>query len=296
MKHYYNLDSISYQECYKKLLDTEKWLNSKGIETKETRFEKILENVKTINESFKSNTIDSMIKEKGNEVLWFSLLEAAPFELICKSFKNLKDHEIPRKKLKDILGGPFLPKEEEIGDSNVNTRNYLFELELAAKLKSKGINIIGFDDVKFEFESIDFIIECKRIFSDKTVKPNVEKAYEQLKKQMNENKRGIIALSVEKIYKTDHLYFEATEAETEIKINQIIDSFIKENRKYWGNFIDIRIIGIFIVLKFIVIIKPRQLLTSGFQLAVLPLCTPKNLQYSDYDRLMALGNKLMNKS
>ena len=220
--------------------------------------------IKLIHDSYVGNSIDSLIAKKGNEELWFSLLEATPFESIYEAFKHLKDHEIPKRKLTDILSGPFLPKEEESGTSSVNNRNYLFELELASKLKSKGITITGFDDVKFQFESIDFIIECKRIFSDRTVRANIEKAYEQLKKQMgtNEKKRGIIALSIEKICQTDHLYFEATEAKTETRINQYIDSFIKDNKQYWEKIVDIRIIGIFIILKFIVIIEPQHLLSN----------------------------------
>ncbi|MBI5204160.1 MAG: hypothetical protein HZA11_04500 [Nitrospirae bacterium] len=296
MKHSYKLDSISYEKSHENLLSVEAWLNSKGIVTENTRFKKIKENVKAIHESLVGHSLGSLITEKGNEELWFSLLEATPFESIYEAFKQLKDHEIPKRKLTDILSGPFLPKEEESGTSNVNNRNYLFELELASKLKSKGINITGFDDIKFEFESVDFTIECKRIFSDRTVRANIEKAYEQLQKQMatDEQKRGIIALSIEKIFQIDHLYFEATKAETETRINQYIDSFRKDNRQYWEKIIDIRVIGIFIILKFIVIIEPQHILTHGFQLAVVPLCSPAHLQYRDYDMLMALGNKLAN--
>lgn len=259
MIYSHEVDSISYEESHDNLLAVEAWLNSKGILTANTRFEKIKDNVKAIHDSFVANSLDSLIAEKGNEELWFSLLEATPFESIYKAFKELKDHEIPKRKLRDILSGPFLPKEEESGTSSVNNRSFLFELELASKLKLKGINVTGFNDVKFEFESVNFTIECKRIFSDKTVKANIEKAYEQLKKQMSsdEKKRGIIALSIEKVFQTDHLYFEATEAETEKRVNQYIDSFIKDNKQYWEKIIDIRIIGIFIFLKFIVIIEPK---------------------------------------
>lgn len=294
MKHSYKLASISYENCHENLLAIEAWLNSKGIITANTRFEKIKENVKAIHDSFIGNSLDALIAEKGNEELWFSLLESTPFESIHEAFKNLKDHEIPKRKLRDILSGPFLPKEEESGTASVNNRNLLFELELASKLKSKGINVTGFDDVKFAFESVDFVIQCKRIFSDRAVRSNIEIAYEQLRKQMDsdEQKRGIIALSIEKLIQTDHLYFEATEAETEKRINQYIDSFIKNNKQYWEKIIDIRIVGVFIILKFIVIIEPQHMLTHGFQVAIYPQCSPAHLQYSDYDRLMALGNRL----
>lgn len=295
MKHSYNLRRISYQESCGKLLGVERWLNSKGIITENTRFKKILENVSKLYEAHKSQALDSLIQERGNKELWFSLLEASPFELIYETFSNLRRYEIspPKEKLKSIIDGPFLPEEEEKGSGNVNNRNYLFELELAAKLRNRGIKILGFADVKIEFESVNFFIECKRLFSDKNIKSNIERAYEQLKKQMSEKDRGIIALSIEKIYKTDHLIFEATEAETEDRVNQIIDTFIRENEEYWQRIIDIRVVGVFVVLKFIVIIRPKILLTSGFQLAIRPLCSPVNLQYSDYDRLIALGNKLI---
>jgi len=296
MKESYKLDSISYQKSYELLLKVESWLNSKGILTKDTRFEKIKGNVKAIHDSFVGNSLDSLIAEKGIEELWLSLLESTPFESIYKAFKDLKDHEIPRRKLRDTLSGPFLPTEEKSGTETVNSRNYLFELELASKLKNKGINVNGFDDVKFTFESVDFTIECKRIFSDKTVRTNIEKAYEQLKERMNANekKRGIIALSIEKIFQTDHLYFSATEAEVGTRINNYIDSFIKQNKQHFlRTILDIRIIGFFIIQKFIAIIEPQHLLTSGFQVAVHPLCSPAHFQYSDYDRLMALGNTLL---
>lgn len=290
------LNSISYQKLYDELINTKKWLNSKRINTINTRFEEILNTVKEINEHYKSNTLNSIIEKKGNEQLWFSLLESNAFTLIYESFKDLKDHDLPRNKLRCSLQGPFLPREEVTGESNVNNRNLLFELELAAKLKSKGIDITGFDDIKFYHDSVEFVVECKRISSKKSVKSNISKAHDQIKQSMKNknNIKGIIALSVEKLFKTDEYILKVeTEDEIKDKVSQILNYFIRENKKYWDNIIDIRIVSIFIVLKFIAIIKSkRNMLTSGFQIDIVPLCSPQSLQFCDYNLLMSLGKQL----
>lgn len=295
----FSLEKENYQQIHDGLVQAKSWLNSIGVKTDGTRFDKIIANVDLMNKHFKNKTLESLIDTKGNEELWFSLLESHAFVDIYEAFKDLKDDKLPRKKLQDVLDGPFLPREEVKGDANVNNRNFLFELELAARFKKQGVLPTGFEDIKFTYNEHNFNIQCKRIFSKKRVKDNIAGAYKQLQQQMTavSGERGIIAISIEKIFETDRLILLVDTPEAiDPKIDKIFNSFRMDNSTYWEKFIDPRIVGIFVVLKFIIEIQNIRLLTRGTFIECIPLCSEKHLQFVDYHTFKELSYQLYPKT
>ncbi len=215
-------------------------------------------------------------------------MDAFAFIEIYKALS--KQNDLPQKKLMDKLKesvkGPFLQKNENPLISNVNSRNALFELELAAKISNSGIKLFDLDDIQFEYDSYNFHVECKRLISKDKVEENIEKAYKQLQVKLNDkNDRGIIALSLDKLPKIDNKVFPTDNTERIYeKFNLIGDIFRNQYQKVWSRFIDIRIISIFLFIKFISIQKDNDknlpLYLTSWQIDIIPLCE-NQLQRND---------------
>ncbi len=93
---------------------------------------------------------------------------------------------------------------------NIEGRNLLFELEVACKVKQQGHAIIDFDDVQYLCNGVKINVQCKRLHSEGATRRNVNKAVEQYQRRAitDQQLKGVIALSVEKITNTDGSIFE----------------------------------------------------------------------------------------
>lgn len=285
----------SYQEILNKLNPCELWLKSLNIPTSNSRLSEIIGYIDSLNSHYNNQTLPSLIEEVGNEKLWFALLESRAFITIHEAFLGLNQSRLPKKKLEEILKGPFLPTDEKPGDANVNARNCLFELELAARMKSSGFNVTGFDDIEFDYSNNKFNIQCKRLFSVRNMSYNINRAYEQLGGKLNNNAgKGIIALAIEKIEETDRYLLDvSSKQEGGNKVNQRIVSIIQKYGNLWHNFIDIRVIGVLICLKFISIIRDEgPLLASGFFIGCDPLCSNQSTQFYDRQLIENIARQL----
>lgn len=154
------LKRITYEDMLLELLEFELWLGHKGIKTTLTRLEEVINFIEILVGNWKAVTLEQLISRVSVEYLYYGLSEANAFIYAYNSLKLLPDNKIPRKLLRQIILGPFLAKDEISGDANVNPRNFLFEIEIAAKLVSKGLKITGVEDVQFDFEHYNFAIQC----------------------------------------------------------------------------------------------------------------------------------------
>jgi hypothetical protein len=153
-----NFNRVGFYEILSKTEEAEKWLAGMGIATTKGRFREILDLNQTILDHKKRNDIEGLLKTHDTVQLYYALTEAFAFGEIHDAFKNEKSHILRRSQLKKMIGGPFLPWDEPVeGD---NARNTLFELETAAKLKTTGMTILGFDDVDFVFGKTQFNVQC----------------------------------------------------------------------------------------------------------------------------------------
>ena len=197
------LNTISFPVLYDDLVETQSWFESLEISTKETRLERILEYVRIAAEHWDEGTLGEILEQYGSQNIEISILDAEVFVRIHRQFQTLKSHRLPRRKLRLILDGELLPSDDDIS-GGAGSRNYLFELGLAARLMSKGLSIKEWDDIQFGFEDYDFRIECKRLGSSRNIGHNITDASATLSKKMVKDRdMGIIALAIERIANTD---------------------------------------------------------------------------------------------
>lgn len=262
------LSKTTYNEILTQLRKTSNWLSDKAqINTSGTRFEAIYSNVQQITEKFECGTLETLIEEKGNEDLWLSLTESDAFIRIFTALKHIESAKLPRRALKLTLGGPLLPREET--PNTAQSRNILFELELAARFHEAGISIIGFDDIKLYFDGNHIGVQCKRPFSKKGVRDNLRSAKEQIRKRHSAISQGMIAFAIDKIYETDRkILVVNNQSEIRQHVTWRTNDFIERNKNDWHHILNTRIIGILICMKYICHIKDINLLTTGFQLDI----------------------------
>lgn len=259
-----SFSTINYDQLLDDLNTVKQWLESLGRRVANTRFDTILKNVAAINDHDKTKSLDRLIESVGDETICYSLTESIAFVEIFKTFRHLSPSIIPKAKLKDILGGPFLPSEEVTGTANVNNRNILFELELAAKLMDNKIEVKGFDDFEFSYEGKDYFIQCKRPFSERNFEDNIiNNAVEKLEQKLVDDKQaGIIAISLEKLVPIDEQFQDLSQIK---KILEPIGAeFIKTHEHYWKNIDNPKIIIVLLVFKFVVRLLKENLLTTCF--------------------------------
>lgn len=267
-----------------------KWYSELNIKTEGTRLDEIYKYVTF--ELMNSSTEDGKSFEEGNisEKSFYALSDGASFGLIANECAKLKSHLQPKRTLRDILNGPL--KLEDENSSNSDGRNKFVEIELAAYLSSTGIKILGFDDVAFEFEGVKYLCECKRPFKPSTLDKNVEEAYSQLSRKLeNNNHRGLIAVSVEKVFSLDQSFQIAnTVQDVDNFAFKIASELNKKMAKYQRIWVDTRIVGVIAIIRFIA--KMPDSVVYSYTAAILRLALPEFGQKSDNDRLIRLTEHL----
>jgi len=276
---------ITYDTILDQLGDTNRWLQEVNIDTRNSRLSEITEYMEIICDHHKRNDVENLIENYDNEILWYATLETGAFLDIHRAFHDMESRLIPRGKLKNILQGPFLPRHEDPMVQNIHARNTLFELQIAAKIKNAGIEVLGFDDVDFVFEGIQFNAQCKRIHSSKMVEENVGKAFEQAARKMNEagNINGLVCLSIDKLVEKDDKILRVKTADgIQHEMTRITSDFIDQNCHYWKKTLNIKMIACLIYFQAAAIIEDQNLLTRCQQLEIDPIAIPENLQAAGY--------------
>ena len=290
-------DKIDFDIILKRLIETRDWLSSIQLNPNESRFSDILEHVNLICDYLGKNKAQDLVDHFDNEILWYALLESRAFLDIHQAFNELKSHQIPRAKLVEILKGPFLPKDEDPKAQNIHSRNTLFELQIAAKFNNAGIEVIGFDDIDFILDEQQFNAQCKRIHSLKRIEENVQKAYKQIQSRLknNENHRAIICISIDKLAQKDGKILRVKESkDITPELVKITSDFIETYKKYWQNFIDIRLIATLVYFQAAAIVEDLNLLTRCHQIEIDPIAIPENLQSREYALILSMVKKLQN--
>ena len=288
---------MSYEDQFSMLEKVEAWLNQIGISLENTRFSEILRLNRLIVEHQNQETLDSLINKYGTLKLWYALTEASSFIQIYEAFEKEKSHIQRRSKLKKMLGGPFLPWDENQEENNIESRNTLFELETAAKIKKSGGKIIGFDDVDFIFKRVKFNVQCKRLQSLGNIKYNIEKAADQFNRKMKRksNIKGIISLSLDKVAGKEEMILKV-KSPNELRPNlaKISNEFLYQYRNIWHSFLNINILGVLLFIHILAIIEeePYGLLTTCCDVAF-DLTPRQNFyQKNDYNIIKELGIRL----
>jgi hypothetical protein len=125
--------------------------------------------------------------------------EAQALVEIWRQFRTDKSPLLAEKLQKIVRGTPFTGSEGR----KTEPRDILFELEMAALLKSWGlaVNLGQVTDLSFEFKSVPILCECKRVQTPNALSSNLQIAESQLrdalrKPEYTQNPIGTVALDV----------------------------------------------------------------------------------------------------
>jgi hypothetical protein len=206
---------------------------------------------------------------------YYSLTECTAIIFIYEAFKGIDQDHLPKNKLRMMLGGPPFPSDEILGNANVNPRNTLFEIELAARFIKAGFKVNDFQDINFDFQEFRINVECKRPHTKRSITENIEKGCDQLLKKnptFGRTSKNIIAISVDKVLEIDKKILPITdEQDVEKEVEKQVGYFREGHHKTLDRLSDKNILAILLVFKFMSIVQPGALLTSVFFVGGIPL-------------------------
>jgi len=292
------MQSKGYYVLLKELQAARAWMHRKRIQTDNTRFDKIYEDINLLCDRYSEGDIQKLSHEQIDSCLT-SLLDADAYVTIHQAFSDLKDHKIPLRRIRESLHGPFKVNDEETSGSSIHGRDSLFELHFAARIKLRGIDLTGFDDISFVFQGVTFNVQCKRIHSLNRILKNFHDACRQVTaRSKTDLERGLIAFSIEKILGTekdgwgvpDERYLRDLAKEE-------MDSFVKAHYRSWYGSVDTRILGVIVNFEYKAVVKNLgDLLTKGYETVIVSLCQESSLQYKDVHLIQELGKIITDKS
>ena len=115
----------------------------------------------------------------------------------------------------------------------------MFELSLAADWKNAGSEVeLGEPDIKLRATAGMFQTECKRPFSENSVRKNLEEAASQLGDELNEagsqNDYGIVAISLSRVFTKGNLACFAPAGTGKRLMGEALAELLDENPVQWG--------------------------------------------------------------
>jgi hypothetical protein len=204
----------------------------------------------------------------ADEDAYYAVSDGAGFGLIAEEMAKLPSHMLPRRTLRDLLQGPLAPFDET--PQNSDARNKFVELEMAAYCSRAGFRLLGFDDLTFEFEGVEYQVECKRPFSAKTLEPRTSEAYEQLRRKLKrDNSRGIIAIAVEKVFNLDR-NFQRVRSQSPISEvgSKVADEFLTKIDRLHRSWVDTRVVGVVAIIRFLVKVEDSNAAGPSYNFAL----------------------------
>lgn len=266
-----------------------------GISTSGTRLELIENKTSELLAELNSAAApEELVERWSNTDTYYTLSDGAGFGKICREIRRVGPNLLPRRTLRTILEGPLSPRDENPGDATVNARNSFAELELAADFSEKGVVPTGFDDLQFRFRGVNYEVQCKRLMSPNRVGDNIERAYQQLQRRMaSDYDRGLIVLTAERILGLDGRILRV-ERDTDLtsEVHRLIEEFRTTFGSPWWDFVDTRVVGLVIVLRFLCYTVRHNVFGPAYYVSVMNLASPEVFQASELERLRDLVSHL----
>lgn len=224
----------TFDAVLKSLNKLDPWLTSLGIEPKSDRWHQAVQMVKRAKEQREIVELGAPRAHIGNYM--DGLFEALEIHEIVEAFNGDSSPAL-KAKLMRALCGPISPFDEQ--PKNSEARNTMFELSLAADWRNAGSEVeVGEPDIKLHAPTALFQTECKRPFSDNSVRTNIEDAASQLGKELNkpgnENDYGILAISLSRVFTKGNLGCYAPAGMGKRVIGEALAETLDENTQQWG--------------------------------------------------------------
>lgn len=201
------------------------WLEKKGYKAKLSRYSKY---EKYIRKFYQTKHSDLIAMGKSFKELTIAFQECIDIVTVFEHFQNEQSEGFEDRLSKVVKGQDFF------GDSADDaSRNYLYELLVASKFRSKGFTI-DFDqesDVVATRRGDKIFIECKKLQSAKGLEANFKKAGEQLNKVVNSNCYGLVYMDVYSCISDKVRSFEYNTVFELIKeMNENLEQYYRKNK------------------------------------------------------------------
>jgi len=233
--------AMRYEDILEKLNETLEYCETIGLSgrVQQSRFIEYKKIIKRLCDVISSYSIDALPPEVETELRdrtlehVISLTDSIEFTGVLPYLKTCSEN-IVRNKIRKVLSGPLLPKDE---DQNSNeARNTLFELSLASKLSAAGLKAsLGLGaDVECEISGKQVLIECKRPFSGSAINKRIREARKQVESNLKNTRpgsRGVIAVSLSKIMNpTDKFFAFLEESSAKDKLADLLEIEAEKSR------------------------------------------------------------------
>jgi hypothetical protein len=277
-------------QIYAHVINARRWFDSVGVRTSGTRLEQISEYVYGLicGRTHECTSLGSGSTERDT---YYALSDGAGFGLIAAEMSKLPSHSLPRGVLRDVLQGPLAASKEDPTSSDA--RNKFVELELAAHFSLAGFPLLGFDDLKFEFDGLSYLVECKRPSHARKLDDNMSKAHTQLRAKLSHSTdRGIVAVAVEKVLGMTQQIYPVTSptalARSEAEV------FRSRISKYQHAWVDPRVVGVMAIIRFLMRTPDPTVISSGYSLGLIKFVSARSLESTEGARLDRIANRLRN--
>jgi len=193
------------------------WIKERGGRVDSSRLSNYLAEIDALEASWRVDGGRALIQQKSLRRILNSLMEADAIGQVVQTLG--KHHPVPESindKLFASVCGPILPEEENSATSSNRARNFFFELRLLAHLLNAGLpaKVGESPDIETAIDSRAVYMECKRVFSVKSIKNLTSKAIDQLLIALSRHSCaiGAIAFDFTKIIRSDYItYLDRTE-------------------------------------------------------------------------------------
>lgn len=288
------------QQPYAQTLDevraARSWLDGLGIVTAGSRVEAIESTIAALTADLAALPPEEVVARwdwANRRDAYYALTEGTSLARVHQQLSKLGSHSQPRGELKRAVLGPLVPTDEQAG-ALAEPRNLFLELDLAAAMMAGGIEVTGFDDVRFTYDKVRYVVQCKRPFGYNSVKANVEGAWSQLDKRApaGSHIRGVIALGVDKVLGLDRREpIKVQNAQdVDAEVTRLTHAFVGDHEWTWRSIIDGRCVAVVLVFRFVVHTLPPANTISAVRYEV--LCPTAAKGTSDRKRVMRLARAM----
>jgi len=283
----------SYDEIIRDADEVLAWLESLRVNVVNSRLVDYREIVRILNDAVKKGTVANI---QGNS--WFAMVCDSFFELsvISKIHKKLKDEKAypPVRRIRLIAKGPISSLDEKKSSPNRQARDIQFELLTLAMMKNQGMTykpLLADTDVSGIFEERPIIMECKRLWSAKRVKNNIQTGVSQLTAKLNRlpdanRPVGLLGLDFTRLVSPPgHLLECSSYQDAKRRLDAFVEESLRLHEHFWSKSPDIRFIGVVGYLGAVVVLKDRPLLSAAHRFGVIPFCRMNSANFQFLHRL-----------
>jgi|GEM_PF-6586342 len=201
-----------------------------------------LKHAQIVEQHSRNNSLENFTS--NNEIKWKTTIvfgNLSEFNLIMAQSDKLQktSKAVFEKKLKEIVKMPLRVIDENAKTGTNQGRNTLFELRLAARFAQSGYKpILSHDhpDILINTEGKEYVIECKRVYSERSFTRLVCEAIDQLTNnslQSDPNRLGVVAISISRAFHKGDKKLSSTQANLLSEfVDKEVEKFIKKHSDY----------------------------------------------------------------